>query len=763
MSAQAPASSQAAAPALRPVGVPVYPSTLRSGRVVPDPGPRPEAAEAVDRWEETGDSLRTPPRAVRPRPVGPGVDLGDPVLYFNRELSWLDFNWRVLHQARDERTPLLERVRFLSITQSNLDEFVRKRVGGLKRQKAAGVTELSPDGRSPGEQLDLIREAILEMQEAMSRTWRMHLVPALRREGIYIRSWGELDEAQRDNLRGYFRDHVYPILTPLAVDPGHPFPFISNQSLSLAVVLQNPGGGTQFARVKVPLERGRWVPLDDAGGLLPVEELVAHNVHELFPGTRILHVHAFRVTRNADLSRDDEEAEDLLQMISEELRERRFAPVVRLEVEAGMPEQLVGLLRTELALDERDVYRVHGTLDFTDLSRLDDGSRPDLGFRPWEPVTPPELRPVEAGACSIFDVLLRGDVLVHHPYDSFRASVQRFVEEAAEDPRVVAIKLTLYRTSEDSPVVKALIRAAEAGKQVAVLVEVLARFDEARNIEWGQLLEQAGVHVTYGLVGLKTHTKVTLVVRDEDAGIRTYAHVGTGNYHAATARLYTDLGLLTADPDIGLDLVRLFHYLTGHAPEQHYRSLVVAPRDMRAVFEGLVAREIQHQERTGQGRIIVKMNALDDVAMIQALYRASMAGVSIDLIIRGHSRLRPGLAGISDNIRVTSIIGRFLEHDRIFYFRNAGDPDILLGSADWRRRNLEERVEAVVRIRDPGLRERLENVLHHALWDNRLAWELKSDGAYRLRIPQEGEPVRSFHDLLMADAEARARMGEEEE
>lgn len=746
---------------LRPVGVPLFPTSLRGER---DPGAvRPRAAEVVDRWEESGETLRTPPRAVRPRPVGEAVELGDPVLYLNRELSWLDFNWRVLHQARDPRAPLLERLRFLSITQSNLDEFVRKRVGGLKRQLAAGVTELSPDGRSPGEQLDLIREAVLEMQEAMSRTWQRHLLPALRREGLLVRGWDELDGEEQERLREYFQHTVYPILTPLAVDPGHPFPFISNQSLSLAVVLQNPrAGGTQFARVKVPLERGRWLPLADAGSFLPLEELVARNIQGLFPGTRVLHVHPFRVIRNADLSRDEEEAEDLLQMISEELRERRFAPVVRLEVAAEMPDHVVEMLRNELTLEALDVYRIQGLMDFTGVPKLDDGTRPDLRFRPWEPVTPPDFAAGGDDQPSLFDVMSRRDVLVHHPYDSFRTSVQRFVEEAADDPQVLAIKLTLYRTSENSPIVRALMRAAEAGKQVAVLVEVMARFDEARNIEWGQMLERAGVHVTYGLVGLKTHTKVTLVVRDEGEGIRTYAHVGTGNYHATTARLYSDLGLLTADPDIGLDLVRLFHYLTGHAPEQQYRALIVAPRDMRAVLEGLVAREIHHQERNGSGRIILKMNALDDVGMIQALYRASMAGVSIDLIVRGHCRLRPGVPGVSENIRVSSIIGRFLEHDRIFYFGNDGDPEILMGSADWRRRNLVERVEALVRITDPGQLSRLENILHLALWDNRLAWDLHEDGSYRLRIPQEGEPVRAYHDLLMEDAEAPRRRGDGE-
>jgi polyphosphate kinase len=716
--------------------------------------------EAVDRWEETDDTLRTPPPAVRPRPVAAAVPLSDPGLYFNRELSWLDFNWRVLHQARDRRNPLLERVRFLAITQSNLDEFVRKRVGGLKRQEAAGVTELSPDGRTPGAQLDLIQEAILEMQEAMSRTWTRHLIPALRSVQIHVRRYDQLDHRDRAVLREYFEDQIYPILTPLAVDPGHPFPFISNQSLSLAIVLQPPGSAvTQFARVKVPVERGRWIPVGDTGRFVALEDVVAHNLDTLFPGTRILHAHPFRVTRNADLSRDDEEADDLLDMISEELRERRFAAVVRLEVDENMPRHVVELLQDELRVAPEDVHRVKGLIDFTHVPELDTGARPEHRFPPWEPVPVPVSAPLEGAEgdapASIFDLIRAEDILVYHPYDSFRTSVQRFVEEAAADPAVVAIKLTLYRTSENSPVVQALIRAAEAGKQVAVLVEVLARFDEARNIEWGQMLERAGVHVTYGLVGLKTHTKVTLVVRDEGGGIRTYAHIGTGNYHATTARLYSDLGLLTADPDIGTDLVRLFHYLTGHAPEQEYRSLIIAPRDMRTAFEDLVRREIEIQQRTGNGRILLKMNALDDVGMIQRLYEASGAGVQVDLIIRGHCRLRPGLPGVSENIRVSSIIGRFLEHDRIFCFGNDGDPQYYIGSADWRRRNLNERVEAVVRVDSPPLKARLQFILDLALSDNRLAWDLAGDGTYRLRVPEKGEAVRSFHDQLMAEADER--------
>lgn len=722
------------------------------------PRSRDGGAPPDDAWRHDDDSLRRPPRAVRPRPVPrPPTDLDVPELYFNRELSWIDFNWRVLQQAVDRRVPVLERVRFLAITQSNLDEFVRKRVGGMMRQLELGTATLSPDGRTPSEQLTLIRASIAEMQEAMTRTWTEHLRPALAENDIVVRHHEDLDAAERQRLHAHFLDHIYPVLTPLAVDPGHPFPFISNQSLSLAIVLRHPSReGVQFARVKVPLNRGRWIELDTPGHLLAVEELVSDHVDELFRGTEILSVHPFRVTRNAELRREDDDIEDLLESISEELRERRFAPVVRLEVDARMPRPVIELLKEELDLTDDDVTRVDGFIDFTDLDTIAELDRPDLRFPPWEPVVPPELAVGPEGAGrSIFSVLAERDVLVYHPYESFRASVQRFVEDAADDPQVLAIKLTLYRTSQDSPIVQALIRAADAGKQVAVLVEVTARFDEANNISWGQLLERAGVHVTYGLVGLKTHTKVALVVREEGDGIRLYSHVSTGNYHATTARLYSDLGLLTADHDIGLDLVRLFHYLTGHAPEQRYRALVVAPRDMRSTFEGLIQREIDLHRQEGGGRIILKMNAIDDVGMIQALYRASQAGVQVDMVVRGHTRLRPGVPGVSDNIRIISIIGRFLEHDRIFHFRNGGDPDVLIGSADWRRRNLEERVETVVRVTDPGLKQRLERILHLALADNRLAWDLHSDGHYTLRTPGPGEAVRDFH-LAMMDEAARS-------
>ncbi|HYE58678.1 MAG TPA: polyphosphate kinase 1, partial [Rhodothermales bacterium] len=595
--------------------------------------------------------------ATRPSLVPKRATVAHPSLYFNRELSWLDFNARVLVQALDDRVPLLERVRFLCIAASNLDEFFRKRVGGLKRQLEARVTTLTPDGRTPAQQLMLAREAAVPMYATLVETWEHTLRPLLREEvGLYLYDYADLDEGEQERLNAHFRAHIFPILTPLAVDPGHPFPFISDLSLSFAITLRHPTRGTEhFARLKVPTQRGRWLPLSEPHHFVPVEEVIRHNLHELFRGMEILTAHLFRVTRNVEPERDDEETTDLVEMIEEELRERRFAPVVRLEVEADMPSHVRELLTRELELTDADLYECAGMMDLTNCNALTQISAPDHVFSSWEPVIPPRLarRNLPDG---IFGVIREGDLMVHHPYESFRHSVQRFVEEAAADPQVVAIKQTLYRTSDEGGVVEALIRAAEAGKQVAVLIEVKARFDEENNLEWGEKLEQAGVHVTYGLVGLKTHAKVTLVVREEDGpdgpSLRTYCHFGTGNYHPKTARTYTDIGLFTCAEDLGYDLVNLFHYLTGYAPEQHYRTLIVAPRDMREAFVRLIRNEIQHQKRHGYGRLIAKMNALDDVDMIQELYRASMAGVNVDLIVRGHCRLRPGLEKFSEHIHV---------------------------------------------------------------------------------------------------------------
>ena len=709
----------------------------------------------------------TVPSAVSPRPAPEEFTLGDPSLYFNQELSWLDFNWRVLWLALDDRTPLLERVRFAAITASNLDEFYQKRVGGLKRQKAAGVRKLTPDGRTPEEQLELIRSAARLMHRTMTATWEQELKPALATQAnVVICDYDDLNIEQRYMLREYFQTHFYPILTPLTVDPGHPFPFISNLSLSLAVLLRHPQWRTtHFARLKVPMNHGRWLrlpatPGDDRLYFLPVEQLIMHNASELFQGMDLLSVHPFRISRNADVRRDEEEAEDLLATISAELRERRFAGVVRMEVDKEMPEYVRNLLMREMELTPGQVVEVAGLLDLTGCFQIANLDLPEQRYKPWEPVIHPRL--AQEGQTkdtqTIFAIIRQGDLLVHHPYESFAASTQRFIEEAAADPGVVAIKQTLYRTSDESPIVAALVRAAERGKQVAVLVEVKARFDEANNIEWAQRLENVGVHVTYGVVGLKTHSKATLVVRQEPTGLRIYCHVGTGNYHPKTAKLYTDLGFFTCFPDLGYDIVNLFHSLTGYAPDQRYRRAIVAPRAMRGTFLRLIQQEIDYQQRHGNGRIIAKMNALDDVPIIQELYRASQAGVQIDLIIRGHCRLRPGLPGISENIRVISILGRFLEHDRIFYFHNNGAPYTFIGSADWRGRNLDERVELVVPVEDPALQQQLIAILNDALADNRLAWDLHADGRYVLRWPDRSEPVRNFHEGLMRQAVERAKL-----
>ena len=732
----------------------------------------PETAVSASSVQTPVPSQLTPftiPWAVKPQPVPPGADLKHPSLYFNQELAWIDFNWRVLYLALDERTPLLERVKFIAITANNLDEFVQKRVGGLKRQEAAGVRRLTTDGRSPRQQLDELHRAILTMSNTLNTVWQQTLIPLLRDEAnIHICDYEKLSPNQQADLSTYFFSHIYPILTPLTVDPGHPFPFISNLSLSLAFVIRHPERGTtHFARLKVPDSRWITVPPDkdeevesDALRYLPVEQLIAHHAPDLFEGMEILAVHPFRITRNAGVNREDEEvADDLLKMISAELRERRFASVVRLEINKGMPENELHFIMRELGLQSEDVYEVNGLMDLTACFGIAAAQRPLLKDKPWESVIPYPLylegRSKETK--DIFALMRQGDILVHHPYDSFSASAQRLVEEAAIDPHVLAIKLTLYRTSSDSPIVAALKQAAERGKQVAVLVEVTARFDEANNIEWARELEQVGVHVAYGLVGLKTHTKATLVVRQEKHGPRTYCHIGTGNYHPKTAKLYTDYGLLTCDPDLGGDLVNLFHFLTGYAPGQQYEKVLVAPSNMRNRFVELIQDEITNHEQHKNGRIMVKMNALDDVRMIRELYRASQAGIQIDLIIRGHSRLRPGIPGYSDNIRIISILGRFLEHDRVFYFHNNGQPRTFIGSADWRGRNLNERVELITPIEEPALQQRLIDTLHLALSDNRLAWDLASDGRYTLRQSADGEPSINFHKTLMKQAKKRAK------
>ncbi len=657
-------------------------------------------------------------------------------IVYNRELSWLDFNWRVLAEALDDRNPLLERLKFIAITASNLDEFFRKRVGGLKRQKAAGIAHLTLPGLPPDVQLQYIAKAVRPMIQAQSAVLLDEILPALAEHGVRLVEYSDLDIEQQQRLRSYYLREVYPILTPLAVDPGHPFPFLSNLSLSLGIFLHDPlSDEAQFARVKVPQNRPRWIQLDTPLHYVALEQVIIHNLDALFTGMDIMAAFPFRVTRNADIARNEEEADDLLDMISEELREQRLAAVVRLEVDEAMPPSMIAILQHELGLEQNDIYPVRGPLRLADLFPLAGINLPHLRDEPWTPLTPPRLTGIDRQSRTgdLFSIIRQGDLLVHHPYHSFNASTQLFIEAAARDPQVVAIKQTLYRTSADSPVIDALIQAADRGKQVAVLVEVKARFDEAQNIEWARALENAGCHVAYGLVGLKTHTKLSLVIRDEEDGLRAYFHIGTGNYNPKTATLYTDMGLFSCDPDIGADIMDVFNFLTGYSRQTQYRKLLIAPVNMRQRFADMIDAEIAHAKQGRPAQIIAKMNGLEDGPLIRKLYEASQAGVSIDLIVRGNCRVRPGLPGISDNIRVISVIGRFLEHSRIWYFANGGAPRYYLGSADWMRRNLSNRVEAITPIEDPRLQEMLMQILQVSLNDHRQAWEMLPDGRYRRR------------------------------
>ncbi|MEM7533355.1 MAG: polyphosphate kinase 1 [Chloroflexota bacterium] len=670
-------------------------------------------------------------------------ELATSEIVYNRELNWLDFNWRVLNEALDTRTPLLERLKFLAITSSNLDEFFSKRVGGLKRQKAAGIANLTLSGWTPERQLGLIAQAVRPMVETQSDCLINEILPALADEGVEIKSYDDLDATQKEKLRNYYHQEVYPILTPLAVDPGRPFPHLSTLSLSLGVTLQNPDtGDTHFARIKVPENRPRWIPLKNSGQdnlnhFVPLEEVITHNLDTLFPGMEIVAAYTFRVTRNADIARNEEEADDLLAMINEELRERAFAPVVRLEVAESMSEEMCQFLQTELNLDDDDIYRIRGPLGLSDCFSLMGMNLPHIKDAPWTPMTPPRLSGLDSRSrpSEIFSVIRQGDILVHHPYHSFATTTQQFIESAARDPQVLALKQTLYRTSDDSPVIDALIHAAANGKQVIVLVEVKARFDEARNIAWARTLEDAGCHVAYGLVGLKTHSKLSLVIREEDRTLRTYFHIGTGNYNAKTAGLYTDMGLLSCREDLGKDLMDLFNHLTGYSLRATYRKLLVAPVNMRQRFIELIEQEIAHAQVGEAGYIIAKMNGLEDPKLVRKLYEASQAGVRIDLIVRGNCRIRPGLSGISENIRVRSVIGRFLEHPRIFYFDNNGEPQCLIGSADWMERNLSYRVEAVVPVEDKRLQQQILESMQVSLEDQRQAWDMLPDGRYQQAYP----------------------------
>ena len=700
-------------------------------------------------------SVATPPDEAEGARHGPGFDTDDPERFINRELSWLDFNERVLALADDPTIPLLERAKFLAIFSQNLDEFFQVRVAGLLDQVAAGIRHRTFDGRTPTDQ---VRELAARARILVDREERLFLekvAPELAENGIVLSSWEELDDDDRVHMVGVFEDRIFPVLTPLAVDPGHPFPYISNLSLNLALTVRDPvTDERRFARVKVPSLLPRFVVMPDGERFVPLEQVIAAHLDQLFPGMVVEDYVAFRVTRNADLTLEEEEADDLLAAVEMELRRRRFGRAVRLEIDARATDEIRDLLMRELDVDEHATYAHVGPLDLGGLWAVHALDRPDLQDERWPPVTPSRLSAPEGEKFDIFAAIADGDILVHHPYDSFSTSVEELIRKASRDPKVLAIKIALYRTSGDSPIVRSLIRAAERGKQVAALVELKARFDEANNIEWAKLLEEAGVHVTYGLLGLKTHSKVVLVVRDEPQGMMRYCHIGTGNYNSKTATLYEDLGLLTCNPALGADLTQLFNYLTGYGRNVRYRNLLVAPHTLRPGIVDLIRGEIEAGPE--RGRIIMKMNSLVDPQMIDELYAASRAGIEIDLVIRGICCLRPGVPGLSETIRVRSIVGRYLEHSRIFWFANGaeGRPLVAFGSADLMPRNLDRRVESLATITDPVIEAQVREVLDVNLADDTLAWDLHPDGSWE---PIKGEGTVHAHERFRQMALARTR------
>ncbi len=680
---------------------------------------------------------------------------GGSVRFLNRDLSWLDFNYRVLYEAMDPRNPLLERVKFLAIFAGNTDEFFMKRFGLLKRLMSSKAGEQGIDGLSHTQQFERVRQRLANMVLCQQKVWREELQPALDREGIVLRQCVDLTPEQREKAAAYFRTVIFPVLTPLAVDPGHPFPFISNLSVSIGALLRAPSHAeTLFARVKVPRLFPRWLAVEaDAGtAFVPLESIIQDQLGVLFPGMEILEARSFRVTRNADVEADIEDSEDLLEVVQEELRARRFADTVRVQISEGMSEQMRQYLINGLEIPASDLLEEPEPLGMCDLMSLASLDKPTLKFPPWRPVCAPSLADEQA---NVFAIIRQNDILVHHPYESFDSSVERFILTAVKDPQVLAIKMTLYRTSGDSPFVSALAQAAEAGKQVAVLVELKARFDEESNIQWAQALENAGAHVVYGILGLKTHTKIALVVRREEHLVRSYAHISTGNYNSRTAQLYTDLGLFTCREDICQDVVDLFAFLTGRSLKADYRKMLVAPVTMRNRFMDMIAREVACAKTGRPARIVARMNALEDTEIIEALYKAGQAGVRIDLFVRGFCCLRPQVPSLSENIHVSSIIGRFLEHSRIFWFTNGGREEFYMGSADWMSRNLSHRVEAAVPIEEPALCEKLREVLQIMLEDNREAWDLGADGVWRQRRPQPGEEERGTQVRLMKHSVAR--------
>jgi len=685
------------------------------------------------------------------------ADLG-PDRFLNRELSWLAFNDRVLDLVRNDEVPLLERVKFLAIFTTNLDEFFQVRVAGLKNQVTAGLSSRSADGRTAARQLIEVRDEVRRLSADADGLFMKVLVPGMCQAGIKFPAWDELDTQDHKHLTEEFERRMFPVLTPLAVDPGHPFPYISSLSLSLAVQIRDPlDKGMRFARVKVPPLLARFVPLPDGERFVRVEHVIAAHISELFPGVDVVSADPFRVTRDADLSLGEGETDDLLSAMEVELARRRFGPAVRLEVPTGLPSEVRELLQRELEVDDDDVYDQMAPIDLGGLFAVYDLDRPELKYEDWAPVTEPRLAADDD--TDLFAVIRQGDVLLHHPYTSFRTSVNEFVHQAAIDPAVQAIKLTLYRTSGESSIVSSLVRAAEAGKQVAALIELKARFDEQANIDWAKRLEEAGVHVVYGLPGLKTHAKTVLVVREEGRDLRTYCHIGTGNYNARTARIYEDLGLLTADPQIGAELGQLFNYLTGFSRPQEMKRLLVAPRFLRDEILALIRGEAQLGP--GEGRILMKMNSLTDPEIIDELYAASQAGVEIDLYIRGICCLRPAVPELSENIRVISILGRYLEHSRIYVFANGagpGEPAIYFGSADLMPRNLDRRVEALAPVLDPGLQARVFQILDINARDNQLSWILGPDGTWRRRPrPEAGDEMVDTHRELQRLTQQRAR------
>ena len=682
--------------------------------------------------------------------------------FLDRELSWLAFNQRVLEMAEDPNLYLLERVNFLAIFASNLDEFFMVRVAGLKRRIATGLAITSASGLSPQEVLTQISVEAHRLQERHAKVFIDDIKPQLKEKGIKVVRWAALEESEKASLGEYFQNQIFPVLTPLAVDPAHPFPYISGLSLNLAVVIRNKATGKEhFARVKVPPLLPRFVRIPGNTGVqdvrfVPLEDIIGEFLGQLFPGMEVLQHHTFRVTRNEDLEVDEDEGENLLVALEKELLRRRFGPPVRLEVANDINPQVLELLIRELDINEEDVYHLPSPLDLTGLFEISGIKRPELHFPPHQVITNRFLKPVEDDTISIFNAMRQRDILLHHPYESFATSVQAFVEEAAADPKVLAIKQTLYRTSGDSPIVDALIAAAEAGKQVLALVEIKARFDEQNNIAWARKLEQAGVHVVYGIVGLKTHCKLALVIRQEGNQLRRYCHIGTGNYNPKTARFYEDYGILTSRESVGEDLTKLFNQLSGYAPDATFKTLLVSPNGVREGLTERIEREIEFKREGKPAHISLKMNSLVDEQIIDSLYRASCAGVTIDVLVRGMCALKPGVAGLSENIRVRSVLGRYLEHSRIFSFAGGGDPAVFIGSADMMHRNLDRRVEALVRLSQPDHIREMNALFELAMSDAAATWHLGADGAWtRHQYAENGQPLIDVQDKTMHDVYAK--------